>query len=166
MIELARDEARAREALHVPLAKLRGLLQMWTHFQSAILVTQEFLNSFEELSFQLQIACTKTLVVDYYRPWSGNFNPDLKALQCGTKNNWRYPFMDQIVNKKEHSEIAELRNKLIAHIELDYEAIALTVKGASVSNVSQQQNTIPETFLPRTTYSKDSTGNLKIKCGF
>ena len=147
-MKLDRDEIRAREALEPRLKRVRGLLQMWTNFQSAKIVAEEFATNIDKMNMPLLLACTKAVIVDYYRPWSGNFNDDLESLRSGTKNNWHYPFMDSVTDTPQHLYLEELRNRLIAHAHGDYEALGVTVKGAGTQNVPQQPKTIPSVFLP------------------
>lgn len=147
-MKLERDEIRAREALKPHLSKLRGLLQMWINFSSARDVADEFATNFDDLNRALRMACNKALIVDYYRPWSGNHNPDLELLAEGSRRPTRYPFMDAVTAKPEHEYLKELRNKLIAHAEEGYEAFGVTVKGATVINHPLQERRIPSVFLP------------------
>lgn len=147
-MHLHRDEIRARESLEPRLRRLRGLLQMWTSFQSAKVVAEEFATQIEKMNMPLLLACTKAVIIDYYRPWSGNFNDDLRSLREGTKSNWHYPFMDSVTDTSQHHYLEELRNRLIAHADGEYESLGVTIKGAIVKNVPQQAKTIPSVLLP------------------
>ncbi len=147
-MDLSRDEYRARIDLEPRLRRVRGLLQIWTNFHSAEIVAREFAANVDKMNMPLLLACTKAVVVDYYRPWSRNFNGDLKSLRIGGKNNWRYPFLDSVTNTPEHKYLEELRNQMIAHADSGFEAIGVTAKGVTVPNTPQHARTIASVFLP------------------
>ena len=157
-INLDSDTEEAKKELE-PIAKtLRGLLHLWHMFQSAQLVANEFHQKYNELTEGLKIACTRSLVVDYYKPWSGNYNEDTKSLLVGKS----YPFLATIENTSMHEELGELRNKIVGHLDAGYESVGINLKGNRVVNAStipaQKEGTIDEVFLPAVVTLKGQRG--------
>ncbi|NKB99641.1 MAG: hypothetical protein GKR90_14255 [Pseudomonadales bacterium] len=168
-VDLTDDAEAAKSELEPHVTPLRGLLQMWHMFRSAGLVAEEFADQYDELSYQLKIACTRSLVVDYQKPWSGNYSPEINSLRSGqdgtswgqlsksqkkTNGPWKYPFLDPVVNSHEHEALMELRNSIVAHLDKDYEGGGLTLKGVRVENLPQNRprdpGTLDAVFLPTT----------------
>ncbi|MEH6519287.1 MAG: hypothetical protein V7742_21630 [Halioglobus sp.] len=146
------DIAEARQELEPLVMSLQGLLQMWHMFQSAKLVSREFHSKFDNLSYQLKIACTRSFVVDYLKPWSGNFSSEINSLKVfESKKKWSYPFLDEIVKTDEYSQLVELRNSSVAHLDQDYEGGGISLKGIKVENNptrGKQEGTLDNVFLP------------------
>ncbi len=151
-VDLQNDIEIARKEIGPHALRLKGLLQMWHMFQSASVVAQEFHSKFDELSYQLKIACTRSFVVDYLKPWSGNFSPEINSLQAHTsKKKWSYPFLDRITEADEHEQLIELRNSTVAHLDKEYEGGGLSLKGVRIENAptgGKQDGTLSEVFLP------------------
>ena len=152
-IDLSDDIEEARDVITPYVVRLLGLLQMWHMFQSAKVVSHEFHEKFNSLSYQLKIACTRSFVVDYLKPWSGNYSPEINSLKVNSsKKNWSYPFLKSIAQTAEHEQLIELRNSIVAHLDRDYEGGGLTLKGARIMNAPtnrpQDEGTIDEVFLP------------------
>ena len=152
-VDLAGDIRDAREVLEPKVKELLGLLQMWHMFHSAKVVAKEFHQSYDRLSHPLKIACTRSLVVDYQKPWSGNYSKEINSLKVpATKKKWSYPFLDEIVRTAEHEALVELRNHVIAHLGDSYEGGGITCKGIRVLNYSknrpQDPGTLDEIFVP------------------
>lgn len=151
-VNLQNDVNEARTEIEPHVLRLQGLLQMWHMFQSAVVVSQEFHSKFDDLSYQLKIACTRSFVVDYLKPWSGNYSPEINSLKVSASNNkWSYPFLDSITQTDEHEQLIELRNSTVAHLDREYEGGGLSVKGMRVVNApagGKQEGTLDEVFLP------------------
>ena len=146
------DASEAHQELEPLVVRLQGLLQMWHMFQSAKVVSREFHSKFDDLTYQLKIACTRSFVVDYLKPWSGNFSSEINSLKVYTSSKkWSYPFLDQIAQKDEHQQLQELRNSSVAHLDQDYEGGGLSLKGIKVENNptgGKQEGTLDGVFLP------------------
>lgn len=152
-VDLANDVAEARDAIKPLVDRLLGLLQMWHMFQSAKVVADEYHSKFDDLSYQLKIACTRSLVVDYLKPWSGNYSPEINSLKvCKSAKNWSYPFLEPIVRTDMHEQLNELRSSIVAHLDRDFEGGGVTLKGTRIANVrssgKQDVGTIDDVFLP------------------
>lgn len=85
-IDLKNDIVDARTTIKPFVVRLLGLLQMWHMFQSTKVVADEFHSKYDSLSYQLRIACTRSFIVDYLNPWTGNYY----ALRCTVKRNCRH----------------------------------------------------------------------------
>ncbi len=154
-INLKKDIAEAHHALESHVKRLKGLLQMWNIFTSAKTIADEFYKEFDNLSYPLKVASTKGLVIDYFKPWSRNYSEELNSLQVfKNKKKWTYPFLDAIVKKGVHQGLEEIRNRMVAHIDKDFEGLGVTVKGAIINNKPthgpQQPGTLDNVFLPTT----------------
>jgi hypothetical protein len=152
-VDLTADIQTAREAIKPKIDRLLGLLQMWHMFQTAKVVADEFHIKYDDLSFPLRIACTRSLATDYMKAWSGNQSPEINALKVfNAANRWSYPFLDSISAKSEHEQLRELRNKIVAHLDRDYEGGGVTLKGTRIENVPanrpQDEGTLDNVFLP------------------
>ena len=151
-INLQDDIDDARNEIEPHVLRLQGLLQMWHMFLSAVVVSQEFHSKFDDLSYQLKIACTRSFVVDYLKSWSGNYSPEINSLKVQASNNkWSYPFLESIVQTDEHEQLIELRNSTVAHLDREYEGGGLSLKGMRVQNTpvgGKQEGTLDEVFLP------------------
>ena len=162
-IELHNDIEEACNVLKPEIIKLKGLLQLWNIFTSAKTIADEFHTNHDSLSFPLKLACTKGLVVDYFKPWSGNYSDELNSLKVYTsRRNWTYPFLDPTIDNNIHHELEEIRNRMVAHIDQDFEGLGITVKGATISNKledgSRQPGTLKNVFLPATIMLSSNRG--------
>jgi len=156
---LTTDIATARDILKPEIDALRGLLQMWHMFKSAHVVAVEFSENYETLSYQLKIACTRSLVVDYQKPWSGNYSPEINTLKVYTsKKKWSYPFLSPVIKTAEHEALFELRNSIVAHLDQGYEGGGVTLNGITMSNTRQDNNTLDNVFVPTTTVLSGTRG--------
>ena len=154
-IDLRNDIIEARNALESKVIRLKGLLQLWNIFTSAKTIVDEFHKDYDSLTMPLKLACTKGFVVDYFKPWSGNFSDEINSLKVyKSKNNWSYPFLDATIKNNIHHEIEEIRNKMVAHIDKDFEGLGVTVKGATIENIiaqrPKQPGTLNNVFVPAT----------------
>ena len=151
-MNLDNDVAEAHQEIEPFVLRLQGLLQMWHMFQSARVVSQEFHSKFDTLSYQLKIACTRSFIVDYLKPWSGNFSSEINSLKVYvSKKQWSYPFLDALVQSDEHEQLLELRNSAVAHLDQDYEGGGLSLKGIRIVNAptgGKQEGTLDDVFLP------------------
>lgn len=154
-IDLRNDIIEARHALEPNIIRLKGLLQLWNVFTSAKTIADEFHKGHDSLTFPLKLACTKGFVVDYFKPWSGNYSEELNSLRVfSSRSTWSYPFLDAITKNDIHHELEEIRNRMVAHIDKDFEGLGVTVKGATIKNSPlhgpQQAGTLNDVFLPAT----------------
>ena len=152
-LDLSNDIEEARRVITPYVVRLQGLLQMWHMFQSARVVSQEYHTKHDSLTYQLKISCTRSFVVDYMKPWSGNYSPEINSLKVYTsKKKWSYPFLDSVVQTAEHEQLIELRNSIVAHLDRDYEGGGLTLKGVRILNAptnrKQDKGTLDQVFLP------------------
>ncbi len=162
-LDLTDDIEEARAALTPHVTRLKGLLQLWSIFTSAKTIADEYQKEYENLGYPLKMACTKSLVVDYYKPWSGNYSEELNSLRVfSSKKNWSYPFLQPVVIKDEHNQLREVRNSLVAHIDKNFEGLGVTVKGGTIQNIPQNrpqdEGTIDEVFLPALTLLEGTRG--------
>ena len=134
-VNLSSDIDEARDVLKPHVDELLGLLQMWHMFHSAKTVANEFHQNYDSLSDPLKIACTRSLVVDYQKPWSGNHSPEINSLKVYSRTKkWSYPFLNALVQTPEHEALIELRNSIVAHLDQSYEGGGITLKGIRLQN--------------------------------
>jgi hypothetical protein len=154
-VDLTSDIETAREAIKPSIDRLLGLLQMWHMFQTAKVVADEFHNNCDELSYPLRIACTRSLVTDYMKPWSSNQSPEINSVRVRRAGQWSYPFLDPVISKPEHDQLKELRHKIVSHLDRDYEGGGITLKGTRIANVPpnrpQDKGTLDDVFVPTLT---------------
>jgi len=155
-VDLTSDVEDARQAIKPIIDRLLGLLQMWHMFQTAKVVADEFRSNYDNLSYPLRIACTRSLATDYMKPWSGNQSPEINSLRVyQAAKQWTYPFLAPITSKPEHDQLEELRHKIVAHLDRDYEGGGITLKGTRIENVPpnrpQDEGTLDSVFLPTLT---------------
>jgi hypothetical protein len=132
-------------------------------FESAYVVAQEYHSKYDDLAYQLRIACTRSFVVDYLKPWSGNYSQQINSLKQNLSGNkWHYPFLDQVINTNEHEEFIELRNKIVAHLDQDYEGGGISLKGTVIKNKpinrAKDEGTLDQVFLPALTVLTGNRG--------
>jgi len=154
-IDLKEDIEEAQSLLEPHATRLKGLVQLWNIFTSAKTIADEYYKEFDNLSYPLKVASTKGLVVDYFKPWSGNYSEELNSLRVfSTSKKWSYPFLDRIIGTHIHQSLEEVRNRMVAHIDKDFEGLGVTVKGATVANKpahgQKQEGTLENVFLPAT----------------
>ncbi len=152
-INLKDDLTEAHQLLQPQVNRLKGLIQLWNIFASSKSIADEFHQNYDNLSDTLKMACTKGIVIDYCKPWSDNFSEELNSLKVyETKKKWKFPFLDKSVSSNLHSELEEIRNKMVAHVDKDFEGLGVTLKGATIQNRIEarprQDGTLEHVFLP------------------
>lgn len=152
-LDLKADIEEARTVLTPHVTRLKGLLQLWTIFMSAKTVADEYHKEYGNLGHPLKMACTKGLVVDYAKPWTGNHSDELNSLRVFSgKNRWSYPFLQPVIIKNEHKQLMEVRHCLVAHIDKNFEGLGVTLKGGTIKNIppnrQQDEGTIDDVFVP------------------
>jgi hypothetical protein len=149
-LDLSADIAEARAILEPASIHLRGMFQLWNILTTANKMCEAFIRDFDNLSYEAKLAYTKGIIVDYFKPWSGNRS---KALKKIINSRGEILFLNAILIKSNtHNALKELRNKMVAHIDEGYESLAVTLRGATIKNVlanrPQQPGTLNEVFIP------------------
>ena len=76
----------------------------------------EYHSKLDDLSLPLKFACTRSVIIEYFKPWSGNRSSELNSLKTGSS----YSILGQVEADPIHQELAELRNNLYGHIDQDF----------------------------------------------
>lgn len=133
-------ERAARACLEGPLTRLDGALQVWTMFVGAHEIGNEFLNSRREMSVWAKHAFTLAMVVEYSKPWSGNREPAVAALDKS--------FLDAVVADPRHDELREYRNQGAAHLDRGVQPLGVTIQGVVVRNDVALARRFPHVCVP------------------
>jgi hypothetical protein len=146
--DLTEDIVEAREILAPYCSRLLGLIQLWNIFTSAKQIADVYISNFDQLSYQAKLSFTKSIVIDYAKPWTGNRSTALNAI----KSSRSYDFLHEVEGSPIHEEILELRDRLIAHIDEGYEGLSITLAGGTIVNVNphrpRDEGTLADVFIP------------------
>tara|TARA_B110000116_G_scaffold259981_1_gene262626 strand:+ start:100 stop:1032 length:933 start_codon:yes stop_codon:yes gene_type:complete len=148
-LNLSTDIQEAKDILEPKGLELRGLLQLWNILTSSDTMCSAFIRDFDNLNYETKLAFTKSIIVDYGKPWSGNRSTAIKSIMVSKQ----FPFLNPTIAKSNiHNELGELRNKMVAHIDEGYESLGITLRGTTMANINprraQDPGTIDELFMP------------------
>ena len=110
-VELTADIEEAKLKLERPIRDVHGALQLWNIMTAARRMTAAYAEDLDQLRFEAKIAYTKSIVTEYWRPWSGNENNP--GLQSSASSKELRP----LTRSAMHDALKELRNCLIAHAD-------------------------------------------------
>jgi len=154
--KLNRDAKIAEKELRPFVKSLCGHFQLWNILSSAKIMSEAFARDFNSLSYESKLAYSKAIIVDYAKPWSGNNSKPLKSLIDDVGN---IPFLEPIIiNSDVHKELRELRDRLVAHIDHNFEGLGVSIRGSTLENNPQAIGTIEGVFFPVSVVIESSGG--------
>ena len=109
-----------------------------------------FVRDFSTLTYESKIAYSRSIVVEYARPWSGNQSRYLNSL---LNSDDEYPFLNSVIGDCGlHDSLIELRDKMAAHFDHGYDSYTVKLRGTDIENRprhgERQPNTIERAFIP------------------
>lgn len=140
---LYEEEKRFRKLLEPNILLIKGLVQTWNCFVCTEEMAKYFYDNFIEIPFQAKTALTKAIVIEYIKPWQKNNGRALSSVRENTK----YSFIDSVIRETHiHKSIDELRQRLVAHTNEEYESISIGFRGADIPNLPTHGERAPRTL--------------------
>jgi hypothetical protein len=145
-IDLSKDIEKARRELSRPVGRLNGALQLWNIMTAAQRMAAAFVEDLDKLRYETRMAYSKGIVVEYWRPWSGNEeNSDLQSVAESKE-------LRPVTRSNLHEALHQLRNGVVAHADQSYEGRGIELTGMTLINdrPDLHPRTLADVFVPVT----------------
>lgn len=133
---------RAKRDLVPEIDRLLCLGSAQSCFQSSVETGKEFLEHFDEIKVWGRHAHTRTMIVDYSKPWSGN---NARYLKNFAEHDH---FLEELKASGVHDQILAFRSKVAAHVDGGMQPVALVVVGSRAKNERHRENRFDEVVVP------------------
>lgn len=119
-------ESDARAELGVPVQRLKGLLQVWTMFMASHEIGGELRDRLDTMSVWSKHALTRTMVVEYAKPWGRNREALVDGLDMS--------FLDPVADNPLHAVLLRYRHNVAAHLGTRIQPAGMALVGVEALN--------------------------------
>ena len=136
-MNLEKDIEKARNELDPMVREIKGLVFFAMSLENTTKMANYYADNLAGLGIDALLAFTKAIVVDYGRLWAKTDNEFIVKLDKSF-----FP-----ANTPVHDELLELRNKLVAHPDKEFETLELMVGGTTFVNERRDPKTHDNVFV-------------------